>query len=285
MNILIIGSSGILGHYLYNFLKKKHIVYNTGLKKRLYDLTIKKNLKKVLRKKLDIVINCSAITDIDFAEKNKKITNAINYKIVKNILILNKTKKFYFINFSTDQVYNLKDQKKNTENNVSFEDNYYTRTKVKADKLINKFNFLSLRINFFGKSFRGKGTFTDWLYLKRKEKKKIILFEDQFISGLTINSFCKIILKVIDKRVYGLYNIGSAGFISKKKFALKFYKNLNAKKKINYKSVKVNKFLNVKRANFMYMNCNKFKNRFNIRLPNINNEIKKAAKEYKKIDF
>ena len=70
---------------------------------------------------------------------------------------------------------------------ISFEDNYYTKTKVQADKLTNKFNFLSLRINFFGKSFRGKGTFTDWLYLKRKEKKKIILFEDQFISGLTIN--------------------------------------------------------------------------------------------------
>ena len=44
--------------------------------------------------------------------------------------------KFYFINFSTDQVYNNKDIRKNIENNISFDDNYYTKTKIKADKLI-----------------------------------------------------------------------------------------------------------------------------------------------------
>jgi dTDP-4-dehydrorhamnose reductase len=281
MKILIIGSSGILGHCLYSELRKKHEVYHTGLKKRLNDLTIKKNLEKIFNKEIDVVINCCAITNIEFAERNKKITNDINFKLVKNILILNKTKKFFFINFSTDQVYNIKNIKKNTENNISFNSNYYTKTKIKSDKLINKFKFLSLRVNFFGKSFRGSGTFTDWLFLKIKNKDKFFLFEDQFISGLTINTLSKIITKILDKRVFGLYNLGSTGYISKKNLALKFYKNLNIKKSINFESVKVNNFLNTKRSNFMYMNCNKFVNKFHIKLPNINKEIKKASNEYK----
>ena len=281
MKILIIGSSGILGHCLYSELRKKHEVYHTGLKKRLNDLTIKKNLEKIFNKEIDIVINCCAITNIEFAEKNKKITNDINYKLVKNILLLNQTKKFYFINFSTDQLYNNKNIKKNTENNISFNSNYYTKTKIKSDKLINKFKFLSLRINFFGKSFRGKGTFTDWLFLKMKNKEKFFLFEDQFISGLTITTLSKIITKVVNKKIFGLYNVGSEGYISKKNLALKFYKNLDIKKGINFESVKVNNFLNIKRSNYMYMNCNKFVKKFNIQLPNINKEIKKASDDYK----
>ncbi|MDB3987459.1 sugar nucleotide-binding protein [Candidatus Pelagibacter sp.] len=224
MKILVIGSSGILGHCLYNELKKKHRVYHTGLKKRLYDLTIRTNLKKLLNRKIDVVINCSAITNIEFAQKNKKITNDVNYKLVKDILLLNKDNKFYFINFSSDQVYDSKNIKKNVENKISFLGNHYTKTKIKADNLINKFKFLSLRVNFFGKSFRGKGTFTDWLYLMMKNKKKIYLFEDQFISGLTINTLSKIIMKIVNKKIYGLYNLGSDGNISKKNLAINFIK-------------------------------------------------------------
>ena len=158
-------------------------------------------------------------------KKIKKITNNLNYKLVKNILLLNKTHKFYFINFSTDQVYNNKKLMNNVENNTSFDQNYYSKTKIKADKLTNKFKFLTLRINFFGKSFRGKGTFTDWLYVKMKLKEKSYLFEDQFISGLNLNTLSSIISKILLKREYGIFNLGSIGQISKKKLALIFLIN------------------------------------------------------------
>jgi len=280
LKILIIGSSGILGYYLFKELSKKYKVYHTGLKKRLYDLTLRKNLKKIFNKKFDVVINCSAITSIEFAEKNKKITSNINYKLVKDILILNKNKKnFYFINFSTDHVYNYKKTYKNTEENISFEDNYYTKSKIKVDKLIKKFKFLSLRINFFGKSFRGKGTFTDWLFLKSQNKEKIFLFEDQIFSPLTLDTLSQIIKKIIVKKKCGLFNLGSKNVISKKSFALMFFKNLGVTN-VNYESVKVNNFLKIKRSNFMGMNSKKFSKQFKIKLPSIKQEIKKASKEY-----
>ena len=103
---------------------------------------------------------------------------------------------------------------KNIENNISFDDNYYTKTKIKADKLINEFKFLSLRVNFFGKSFKGKGTFTDWLFLKMRNKEKIFLFKDQYISGLTINTLSNIISKIINKKIFGIYK----SFLSKNSF-------------------------------------------------------------------
>ena len=229
MKILIIGSSGILGYSLYKELRKKHKVFHSGLKNRLTDLSSRKNLNKLLDKEIDVVINCCAITNIEFAEKNKKISNDLNYKLVKNILLLNKTQRFYFINFSTDQVYNNKNLLKNVEYNISFNQNYYSKTKIKADKLTEKFKFLTLRINFFGKSFRGKGTFSDWLFVKMKKKEKIYLFEDQFISGLSLITLSKIISKVILKREYGIFNLGSIGQISKKNLAYIFFNKLGKK--------------------------------------------------------
>ena len=280
MKILIIGSSGILGYCLYKELSKKYKVYHTGLKKRLYDLTLRKNLKKILNKKFDVVINCSAITSIEFAEKNKKITSNINYKLIRDILVLNEKKKnFYFINFSTDHVYNCKKNYKNTEENISFKGNYYTKSKIRVDALTQKFKFLSLRVNFFGKSFRGKGTFSDWLFLKSQNKEKMFLFDDQIFSPLTLDTLSQIIKKIIVKKRYGLFNLGSKDSISKKSFALMFLKNLGIKN-INYESVKVNNFLKIKRSNFMGMNSKKFSKQFKIKLPSIKNEIKKASKEY-----
>jgi dTDP-4-dehydrorhamnose reductase len=280
LKILIIGSSGILGYSLYKELNKTYKVYHTGLRKRLYDLTYRKNLIKVLNKKIDIVINCSAITNIEYAEKNKKVANDINYKLVKNILLLNEVKKFYFINFSTDQVYNSNKISNNKEENISFRGNYYTKSKIKADKLINKYKFLALRVNFFGKSYRGKGTFTDWLILQLKNKKKIFLFEDQFFSPLSIDSLIKIVKKILKKRIFGIYNVGSKGNISKKDLAIAFYKYLK-KKNINFESVKVNNFLDIKRSNFMSMNCTKFEKKFQIKLSHISKEIKKVSNQYR----
>ena len=280
MNILILGSSGILGYSLYKELSKKNKVYHTGLKKRLYDLTDKKNLVKILNKKIDVVINCSAITNIEYAERNKKITNDLHYQLVKNILLMNKYKKFYFINFSTDHVYNSKKMSKNTEENISFKGNYYTKTKIKADKLINKYKFLILRINFFGKSYKKRGTFTDWLLSKSRNKEKIFLFEDQIISALTLNTLIKILKKILKMRIFGLYNLGSKGSISKEKLALKFYRNLKLENSVNCESVKVNDYLNTKRSNFMSMNCKKFEKKFKIKLPSITKEIKKVSRQY-----
>ena len=281
MKILILGSSGILGSSLYNELKKKHKIYHTGLKKRKKDILNEIYFKKLFKYDLDLVINCCAITDIDFAEKNKKIANKINYLLVKKILQMNKINNFHFINFSTDQVYNNKNYLKNTENNISFDGNYYTKTKIKSDKLTKKYKFTNLRINFFGKSYGSKGTFSDWIITKAKKKEKINLFSDQYISPLSLTSLSKIVKKIISKRIYGTYNLGSKGYISKKHLALKLLTHINKKLIIDYNSVKVNNFLKIRRSNYMVMNSKKFEKDFKIKLPKIVNEIKKVSYEYK----
>ena len=70
MNILILGSSGLLGNKIYYFLKKRGLnVVHNGLKKRKLDIINLNNLKILFNNQPDLIINCAAITNIEKCEK------------------------------------------------------------------------------------------------------------------------------------------------------------------------------------------------------------------------
>ncbi len=281
--IFIIGSSGLLGNQLYHYIKKKHIVYNNGLKKRKFNLLKYNKIEKYINKiQPNLIINCSAITNIDYCNKNKKHAYQVNVLVVKNIFnILKKNKiKCKIIQISTDQFYNNKNYIKNVESKKNYL-NYYTNTKLMVEKECMKNKSIVIRTNFFGKSNSKKKSFTDWIYKSFKSKKNFYLFEDVFFSPLSIKTLCKMINLVVEKydSVTGIYNIGSRKRMSKKEFAVFFAKKCGIYKN-NFKAVKSSKFFKIRRPQFMQMNINKFEKKFKIKLPNLKKEITFESKNY-----
>ena len=114
MKILLLGSSGMLGNQLYKILRTKFKVYTNGLKKRKFDLSNKKNINLLLKKVPDVVINASGITNIETCEKDKKLVQKVNVGVLSDIFKIKKEKnyKFWFIQFSTDQMYDSNNFKK-----------------------------------------------------------------------------------------------------------------------------------------------------------------------------
>ena len=106
LKVIILGSSGNLGYQIHKELKKikKIKLFHTGLKKRKFNLNREAEIKKlILSIYPDIIINCTALTDIDKCENYDSISKQINFGIVKKIFILKikKKLKFNFIQFST----------------------------------------------------------------------------------------------------------------------------------------------------------------------------------------
>ena len=280
--ILITGSSGLLGLRLIKYFRKKKWSIKKFKRNKKNDLSNFHFCNKYLSKsKFDAIINLSAITDIDYCEKNKLFSKKVNYQIVRNICKVVKNKKLntYLIQVSTDQFYN--DLKKNKESNNNCK-NFYTKTKLLAEKECEKINSIVLRTNFSGKSLNSKrNSFSDWIYKNLKNKKVINLADDIQFSPLSIKSLCDILNTILIRRINGKYNIGSKIGFSKYKFGIKFAKKLNLDlkliNKVTYKDI--NFF--AKRNKDMRMKVNKFEKKFNIYLPNLDNEIKKIAFEYK----
>lgn len=284
MKILIFGSSGILGNYLYKSLKKKYHVFNNGMSKRKYDLNNFSELKKVILKiEPHIIINCTAITDIDLCEKKKNKAYKINYNILSNIIsiIKHKNLKTKIIQISTDQFYNNKNKSLNIEN-INKTYNYYCKTKLLSEKICIKNKLIALRTNFFGKSNSKNQSFSDWVYNSFKSKKKFYLFDNIYFSPLnlfTLSKMINLVIKNINK-VYGVYNLGSKDCISKKDFAIKFAKKTGIYHQ-NFKSLNSQEFFATKRPTLMCMNSKKFEKKFKIKMPSIIDQINFEAKNYK----
>ncbi len=281
--ILITGSSGLLGSYLTKYLKNKKFKITNFKRKGLSKFSNLHFCEKYFKKNnYDKIINLSAITNIDYCEKHKLIAREVNYTLIKNICnILKKLKKkTHIIQLSTDQFYDS--FKTNTEDKRKCV-NYYTKTKLMAEKVCLKSNCTILRTNFVGKSLAyGRVSFSDWIYHSIKKKKSINLASDIMFSPLSIKSLSKIIFIIIKKPIKGIYNVGSIKGLSKLNFAKKFSKkvglNTNYIHTVDYK--KLNFF--AKRNKDMRMKVRKFEKQFNHKFKSLNFELEQIASEYKR---
>ena len=115
---------------------------------------------------------------------------------------------------------------------------------------------------------RNKKSFLNWLHKLIRNKIEIPLYEDMYTSTIDLRSLTKILIKLILKDSTGVFNIGSREYISKKQFALKYFKKL----KINplFKNVKTNDKLKspIKRGRFLGLNIKKIEKILKIKMPN-----------------
>ena len=283
MNILILGSSGLLGRQLFEFLKsyKKINIFHNGLKSRKFNIDSKSNLKKLIfESNPSLIINASGIANIDFCEQNKKYSYKTNVSAVRNIFEIKKKFKlnFFLIQFSTDQLYDNKKKVPNKENDKKYINNEYSKQKLAVEKICLKENATILRTNFFGKS-EYKNSFDRWIFESFISKKNFFLFTDQYFSPLRIKTICKIIKHIIFKKKFikVIFNLGSKNGLSKIEFSKIF-----AKKTFIYNNYfipsKINTICKVKRSKNMLLNVKKFEERFQIKLPKLLNEINSEIK-------
>jgi dTDP-4-dehydrorhamnose reductase len=289
MNVMMLGTSGFLGSYLYKKLKKNKKVTTCGRSKKS-DIILKNfnkdNFSKIIQKiKPDIIINLIACTEVDFCEQNKGEANKINNTLVKNltqgIVKAGMVSKIFFLQISTDQVYNGKGPHKEGKTDPK---NIYAKTKLEGEKYIKKINGCVLRTNFVGKSLNKKKNrwgFTDWIFHSLKKKKPIHVFKNVKFSPLNIESLCEYINLIINKKIPGIFNLGSKNGFSKAEFALKFAKKLNLNTKL-LKFVEYKKgMLFATRPLDMRMNSKSFENKFKVVLKDLNYEINLTSKKYK----
>lgn len=278
--ILILGSSGILGKNLVKQLKNKYEVLHNGLKKRKFNLTRLGSLKKILKNsKPDLIINCAAVTNLDFCERNKLESKKINFGITKNLFMLRKIHNFKLLQISTDQMYNNKKHFKSSENFKPISLNEYTKQKLAVEKICIKNQALVLRLNFFSNE---KKNIFNWIINSIKMNQNIKLFKDIYFNPISVSSLSKIIKKIIPKilkdNISGIFNLGCRDIISKSNFCIYIINQLNSNYK-NYKIVLSNKFIKTKRPKNMSMNIRKFQKKFKINLPKLKNEINKYIRE------
>jgi len=174
------------------------------------------------------------------------------------------------LHISTDQVYN--GDGPNKENKIKPINNY-SLSKLKGEKYATKVHSLILRTNFFGKSL-DSNTLVDWLHDSLKKNEIISGYYNIFFSPLHVNTLSKIIIKILNQRKRGIFNVGSRNSISKYDFLKLVAKQLKLNtKKIVKRRYEKNIYLANRPLN-MSLNVKKFERVFKTKLPLVNREIK-----------
>jgi UDP-glucose 4-epimerase len=262
--ILIIGKRGFIGKHLYEYLKQKNYTKNISFK----------DINKIKNKldNYDFIINTSINKNYIFKRYNKKFDNDL--KITDYI---NNNKTIYCL-LSTRKVYkngpNLK------ENSKIFPKSNYAKNKLITEKKISKSlkgNLLILRIsNIIGDTKNSKRIHQTFIDIFQKNIQKGYIYDNakNFKDFLSIDKFCQIVKKIIDKRLTGIFNVS----IGEKVYLNDLIKWLN---KYNNKKFKILK--NLRLNDSFYLNNKKLMSK--IKIKNSLNELKHFCYQYSKKYF
>ena len=279
--ILIIGAASILSNYLISDLKENFKVYLLfNKRKRIIsktkrinlDLNKKKDLKKFSNMKFFLIINCAAITDVDYCEKNYFKCLNINFFLVKKIVNEIKNTKTKFLQISTDQLF-ISKNKFISEIEKPKPLNNYAKSKFLAEKYVtsNLKKFFIIRTNFFGWGLNYKKTFSDNIIINLQKKKKIKVLTDVNFNPILLDDLSKIIKRMIKTDHYGIYNVCSNEKLSKINLAKKIADKFNLPKKL---IIPIKRSISkTKRPKNMVLSNNKLKRKFKIKINSIDNQI------------
>lgn len=244
MNILIVGSNGMLGQRLVEFYSTKNNINlftasaeeNSFFENIYYnciDITNKTEVLNLFEKvKPDCVINAAAYTGVDKAEEENEKAFAINVSGVEYLAEACKEHDSRLIHISTDYVFN-------GENGPYSEDDettpigYYGKTKLEGEKKIiaQNINYAIIRTNvLYGPAKFGRNDFVKWVVKMLKDKNEIKIVTDQINNPTFIDDLVNGINLVITKNAKGIFNIGGEEFLSRYDFTLRIADFYNLRK-------------------------------------------------------
>ena len=220
--ILITGCSGQLGYRLYSDLSNYFNVIDTYKqhenKGKKLDLTSKEDFNYIFSNyNPDIIINCAALTDVDYCEENKSHCHAVNVEGLNKIISFSNidTK---IIHISSDYVFDGA-KGEYDEKQATYPINYYGKSKLESENILigsNRRHTIFRLSTLFDNS--NKNFFT-WVLNSLKNNQEIIVAEDMISTPTWIPSFSNAIIKSVHLDLSGLFHYGSDNPISRFDFA------------------------------------------------------------------
>ncbi len=212
LKVLVTGADGVLGSYFLDSLKDFNVIGTSRRKsssnKILVDFSDDNFIDKI--PKVDVIIHCAAITDVDFCEKNKDVATKINIDATRKLAEFAESNGIHLIYISTDSVYSEKNGISSEESDLN-PVNHYAFTKLQGEKVVSKISkYTILRLNYLS----DKGLFA-WIYNSLSKGKHINGFYDVFFSPIFIGDIVVALKEIIVGNVFGKFNLGGLEKLSK----------------------------------------------------------------------
>ena len=224
------GSSLLAQSWIYkkdnkvDFILGKHKRELAKSKNKIFEFNyedVKKLSNQLTDNKIDIIINCIGLTDVEECEKDYEAAFKTNVKIAENIAKACQRAKIKLVHISTDHLFDgsiafaNEEEKKVPLNN-------YAKTKAKGEEIVlqNCSDALVIRTNFFGWGPNYKPSFSDKILNNLEKGISSRLFKDVYYTPVSVGTLKKQIYLLIQKKAKGVFNISSNERITKYQFGI-----------------------------------------------------------------
>jgi len=252
--LLIIGASGLTGFRLANLSTQEYNVYGTYNNRVVtienceifqLDKTDKEKMGSVIKElKPNVIVDCSALHNVDYCETHQEETWNINVDAPMYIVDLCKEINARFIYISTDYVFDGTAKTYNEESKTN-PLNYYGISKLRAEQKISNsgISYAIARTSLvFGwnpgelkglKSSSGKTmNFVIWALNKLREGESLKIVSDQYSTPTLADNLAEFLLSLVNSKVSGIFHTVGSECINRYEFTLKIAKIFNINKEL-----------------------------------------------------
>lgn len=247
--ILITGVSGLLGLNLAEEARTEHEVIGVdrGKLSRAPFLVVKKDLldfnavDSVLDEtRPEWLINCAALADLEACEETPDLARRLNSEIPTQMAKACKTRGILFAHISTDAVFDGAKDGFYTEDEAPNPLGVYAQTKFQGERGVLSENpdAIVARVNFYGWSLSGRRSLAEFFYNNLTNNKSMSGFTDVLFCPMLANHTGRALLKMLQKKLSGLYHLVGPQAMSKYQFGVEIARKFGLKEsEISPKSV------------------------------------------------
>ena len=239
VEVIVLGSKGQLGSEWLEVLNHKG-VHVVGFSSEELDITdFEKVAKLVTELKPNLLINCTAYTNVDKAEQEWGKALEINAHAVGNLAQICKLNEIKLVHFSTDYVFSGSLTDLNDFPNGYCEGD---KTAPKANYAISKYlgelyirekitNYLIIRVAWLcGKN---GNNFVKTMLRLAKDRNELSVVSDQFGSPSFTDNVIENTIVLLSRKVKGTFHISSTGITNWAEFASKTFELKGLTTKVN----------------------------------------------------
>jgi dTDP-4-dehydrorhamnose reductase len=278
MKLLITGASGLLGINLAQETMTAHDIaavdrgklVNAPFKVFSGDLLEAGTLDAALDSaRPQWLINCAALADLEACENGPELSRRLNIDLPARMAKACKARGISFVHISTDAVFDGEKDGFYTEEDVPNPLGVYSQTKLAGEQAVLDENEKAIvaRVNFYGWSLSGKRSLAEFFHHNLTHGKSMSGFTDVKFCPMLVNDTARILVKMLQKNLSGLYHLVGPQAMSKYQFGIEIARRFGLKEaEISPKSINTSS-LTARRAHNLCLSTNKLSTALGESLP------------------
>lgn len=285
--MLILGVSGLTGYKIAKNASSKYDVYGTynvrpakleNCTTLKLDLIQADHVYKIFAEiKPDIVVNTTALHNVDYCEENKNQATQVNMEIVRTLYDNSEKFNSRLVHMSTDYVFDGKATRPYTESDKALPISVYGQSKLDGENVIAESNHVVIRpsvvygwtpLELAGTtSSSGKPmNFALWVLTKLNKKEPLKIVTDQFASSTLADSLAESILKIAETNHSGLYHVSGLSCESRYDFTVKLAEKFGYDTSLISPTTSTSFVQKAKRPSYSCLDCQKAIKEFGLKL-------------------